>query len=290
MTTQKIKKYSGRVNTEGDDLYYEVYGEGQPLIMIPGAGGDADRYVLVAEILSNEYKVIIYDRRANARSTINEPQNFEVSQQARDVAAILNAVGEHSAFVFGNSSGAVIALDMAKTQPQTCRAVIAHEPPIVRIHPDAKKWQHFYAKVYLTAFRFGAPLAGLRFLVGTGLPVRQTIKAAQEGRKHAENDKEPRISPQVYADFLIKQELLPITNYLPNVETIKKNGVLMFMAGGQMSLDKKRWYAETTQILAGKLSCEMVSFPGHHSSFMDMPNEWASVLRGVLYKAEGKTD
>ena len=30
---------SGRVNTEGDELYYEVYGDGQPLLMIPGGGG-----------------------------------------------------------------------------------------------------------------------------------------------------------------------------------------------------------------------------------------------------------
>nr|HET6902258.1 hypothetical protein [Ktedonobacteraceae bacterium] len=38
-------------------------------------------------------------------------------------------------FVFGNSSGAVIALDMAKTQPRTVRAVIVHEPPVPRVLP-----------------------------------------------------------------------------------------------------------------------------------------------------------
>ena len=74
------------------------------------------------DILSDEYKVITYDRRANARSTINNPQNFEISQQSRDAVAVLRAAGEQSAFVFGNSSGAVIALDMAKTQPQAVRA------------------------------------------------------------------------------------------------------------------------------------------------------------------------
>ena len=53
----------------------------------------------------------------------------------------------------------------------------------------------------------------------------------------------------------------------------------------QMFLEKKRFYAQTAQILAEKLGCEMVTFPGHHSSFMDMPNEWAAMLRSVLHKA-----
>ena len=163
---------------------------------------------------------------------------------------------------------------------------MVHEPPIVRVHPNAKKWQRFYASVYMTAFQFGAPLAGLRFLLGTGLPVRQTLQAAREGRSQQEPSQEPRISPEVYADFLIKQELLPVTNYLPDIETIKRNGVKMFMAGGKMSLDKKRWYAQTSQILAAQLGCEMVTFPGHHGSFMDMPEEWAATLRGVLHHAE----
>jgi len=81
--------------------------------------------------------------------------------------------------------------------------------------------------------------------------------------------------------------MLLVTNYLPDIETIKKNSVRMFMAAGKMSLDKNRWYAETAQILAEKLGCDMVAFPGHHSSFMDMPNEWAATMRSVLHNAEG---
>lgn len=273
-----------RVKTEGDELYYEVRGAGRPLILIPGAGGDADRYTLVADILADEYKVITYDRRANCRSTNNTPQNFEISQQSRDVVAVLHAAGETSAFVFGNSSGAVIALDMAKTQPQAVTAVIAHEPPLARVHPQAHQWQSFFARVYLTGFRFGSSLAGVRFLFGAGLPVRQLLKAAREGRSHSPQSQEPRLSPAVSADILIKHELLPVVNYLPDMAMIQQNKVPMFMAGGKMSLDSKRWYAETAQILAEQLDCELVVFPGHHGSFMDMPTEWAAVLRQILRK------
>ena len=109
MNANQATMQTGYVKTEGDELYYEVRGSGQPLLMIPGGGGAGKVYSFVADILSDEYKVITYDRRASARSTKNEPQNFEISQQSRDAVAVLQAVGETSAFVFGNSSGAVIA-------------------------------------------------------------------------------------------------------------------------------------------------------------------------------------
>jgi pimeloyl-ACP methyl ester carboxylesterase len=277
---------SGRVRTEGDDLYYEVRGQGEPLLMIAPAGGDGWQYSFVANILADEYKVIAYDRRANARSTMNEPQNFEISQQSRDAIAVLHAVGEESAFVFGNSSGAVIALDMAKTQPQAIRAVVAHEPPVARVHPNAKKWQRFFAGVYLMAFRFGSSLAALRFFLGVEVPVRQLIKATKDVNIHREQSSEPYISAKDATDFLVKQELLPVTDYLPDVERIKQNGVRVFMAVGKWALDRKTWYAQTAQILAEKLGCEVITFPGHHGSFMDMPLEFADTLRSVLRKAE----
>ena len=126
-----------------DELYYEVRGQGQPLLMIPPAGGDGWQYSYVADILADEYKVVTYDRRANARSTMNYPQNFEISQQSRDAVAVLHAVSETCAFVIGNSSGAVIALDMAKTQPQATRAVIVHEAPIPGILPRPREMATF---------------------------------------------------------------------------------------------------------------------------------------------------
>ena len=286
MNAKHVTIQSGRVTTEGDELYYEVRGQGQPLLMIPPAGGDGWQYSYVADILADEYKVITYDRRANARSTMNFPQNFEISQQSRDAVAVLNAVGETTAFVIGNSSGAVIALDMAKTQPQAIRAVIVHEAPVARVHPQHRKWQRFFAKVYLTAFRFGSSLAALRFMLGVQLPVRKLIKATSDVNTHREQSSERYISSKDATDFLVKQELLPVTNYQPDVELIKKNGVKVFIAIGTWALEKKTWYAQADQILAKQLGCELVTFPGHHGSFMDMPVEWATTLRSVLHKAE----
>jgi hypothetical protein len=105
---------------------------------------------------------------------------------------------------------------------------------------------------------------------------------------HREQSRERYISSKDAADYLVKQELLPVTNYLPDVEMIKKNGVRVFMAIGTWALESKKWYAQADQILAEQLGCELVTFPGHHGSFMDMPVEWATTLRSVLHKAEAE--
>jgi pimeloyl-ACP methyl ester carboxylesterase len=272
MISGKVGVQTGCVSTEGDDLYYEVRGQGQPLLMISGGGGDAGFFTYVADILSDEFKVITYDRRGNSRSTRNEPQNFEISQQSRDAVAVIKAVGEESAFVFGNSGGAVIALDMAKTQPQAVRAAIVHEPPVTAMHPDSKTWQRFFAGIYWIGHIFGANLAMLGFALPTGIPRSAYASVPQDtakrmGRNH---------------DFFVKHEMLPFSNYKPDLEAIKQNAVTMFMAAGQMTLDKKKFYGETAPIMAKLLGCKMVVFPGNHLSYIDRPQEWAAVLRGVL--------
>jgi pimeloyl-ACP methyl ester carboxylesterase len=280
MTINQIDVRIGSVTTEGDELYYEVRGHGLPLLMIPGGSGDGRIYSFVADILSNEYMVITYDRRANASSTRNNPQNFEISQQSRDAVAVLRAAGESSAFVFGCSSGAIIALDMAKTQPQAVRAAVVHEPPTVRVLPDSEKWLSYFASLYHGSFQFGGIISLLRFVWMLGLPLITAMRKMdlphESASKRAADD-----------EFFLKQELIPVINYKPDINLIKQNGVKVFMAVGKWTLDHQKVYGRTAPILAEMLGCELVIFPGHHVSYVDMPNEWAAVLRSVLHQAIG---
>jgi pimeloyl-ACP methyl ester carboxylesterase len=278
---------TGRVTTEGDTLFYEVRGAGLPgekpvLLMIAPGGGDGWQYSYVADILADEYKVITFDRRANGRSTMNSPVNFEISQQSRDAVAVLRAAGEEKAILFGNSSGAVIALDMASTQPQAVLAVVAHEAPVPRVLPDAKKWQRFFAGVYATGFQLGPSMAALRFMLGIKVPVGLLIKATKGINLHREQSAEPYLSNRDATEILVKHELLPVTNYLPDFQRIQANGVRVVIAVGQWGAERKTWYVRAAQIMAAQLGCELVTFPGHHGSFMDMPEAFATALRDVL--------
>src|SRR5262245_36597271 len=215
LINSQIAVATGRVATEGDELYYEVRGQGPPLVMIAGGGGDAGFYSLVAPILAGEYKVITYDRRGNSRSTRNEPQHFAIEQQARDAIAVLGVIGETSAFFFGNSGGAIIALELARAFPEAIKAVVAHEPPVVRLLPDSERWLRFFAHLYRLAFRFGAGVAMLRFALSTHIPLRayRAIPndcATRMGRNH---------------DFFIKHEMLPFVHYQPDIAAIKRNNL-----------------------------------------------------------------
>lgn len=273
---------TGRVSIDGDELFYEVRGSGEPLLMIAPAGGDGWQYARVAELLADRYRVIAFDRRANGRSTINAPQNFSIAQQSDDAVAVLQAVGEESAHVFGNSSGAVIALDLAIRHPKRARTVVAHEAPLPRLHPKAERWQRFFAEVYLTSFRFGPTWAALQFMLGAQLPVRALIGATREVNAHRKASVEPYLSDRVAAEVLTRWELLPVTNYLPDVEALRRVAVRLVIAVGEWGLKKRAWYVEADRLLAERVGCDLTTFPGHHGAFLDQPEAFAAALRSVL--------
>src|SRR5262249_50674238 len=212
-----------------------------------------------------------------------DARSFDSSQRGGEAVAVRRAVGETAGFVCGNSGGGVIALDMAKTQPQAIKVAVVHEPPVLRVLPDGQRWRRFFASLYRMAFSrmafgFGVQLAMFRIALSLGVPWRAYAKVPKDlGTRLGENH-----------DFLVKHEMLPFTNYKPDVELIKENGVTVFMAAGKKALDKGRYYGRTAPILAGLLGCEMITFPGHHLSYLDMPGEWAAALRAVLQRGENR--
>src|SRR5262245_11860967 len=206
---------SGYVTTEGDDLYFEVRGQGPPLLMVPGGGGGGDSYSAIALRLAEDFKVIMYDRRAGGRSTMNHPDHFDIAQQSRDAVAVLQAVGETSAFVLGNSSGAVIALDIATTYPTSVIAIVAHEPPLARVHPDSVKWQSFFQNVHSLWRRFGPAIAMLKFSFGIGFDFSfiAAYQAIRAERKRRAKSTHAYLNRRKVIDFFLGQELLPVMNY-----------------------------------------------------------------------------
>ncbi len=277
---------SERVTTEGDDLYFEVRGNGPALLIIPGGGGDGGSFAAVAQLLADEFKVITYDRRGGGRSTLNHPNHFSIAQQSRDAVAVLHAAGESAALILGNSSGAVIGLDMAATQPQAVVAVVAHEPPLAHLHPDAVKWQSFFQSVEAMDRRFGPRLAMLKFSLGIGVDMSfmGAVRAVRAARKAEAKSPEPRLDRKEVFDFFLRQEMLAVINYLPDLDALRAMNDRIFPAAGQKSLAKKRFYAEVAPILAARIRSEMVTFPGHHSSFADMPERWSECLRDILHR------
>ncbi|GAA1643947.1 hypothetical protein GCM10009733_046320 [Nonomuraea maheshkhaliensis] len=123
----------------GARLHVERTGIG-PALLVSGGGGDAGMYVDVIPLLARAFTVIAYDRRGNSRSPFTEPRaSIAVNRQTDDAIAVLDHYGFERAYVFGNSSGAIIALEMVARHAGRLLGAVAHEPPLVQLlAPDSR--------------------------------------------------------------------------------------------------------------------------------------------------------
>jgi pimeloyl-ACP methyl ester carboxylesterase len=277
------KRICRKVSVEGDDLFYKITGSGVPLLLIPGGGGNGDSFLPLADVLFNKYKVITYDRRANARSTANNLDSFSVIQQSSDALAILKAVGEESAFIFGNSSGGIIALELIKNFPEAVRMAIIHEPPLANYANNSKKWLKFFDDCYQLALNKGSDNAAAKFGMGvtgrmTIAPLLSDIKLKAYLRKEPKQPGESHLPEKLADEIFMKLELIPVTSYLTDIEILQKYRDKLIFASGNWTVHKKVWFAEVAKKLSEEIGSKLIIMPGGHVSFIDKPKEWAKLL------------
>ena len=116
-----------RVN--GVELYFELSGSGEPLVLVHGSWGDHHSWDLVVSPLADAFQVLAYDRRGHSASERRAGQG-SVFEDADDLAALIDELDLAPAHVAGNSFGAAIALRAATRRPDVFRTLIVHEPPL----------------------------------------------------------------------------------------------------------------------------------------------------------------
>lgn len=121
LTAQKQAKYADR----GDALiYYEVSGQGKPVVILHGGLGNIDGYTSLADSLKKAHKVIAVSFRGHNRSTLgNRPYSFGLF--AEDIIAVLDNEKESKASVVGFSDGGVTAYCLAVLYPQRIDRIIS---------------------------------------------------------------------------------------------------------------------------------------------------------------------
>lgn len=112
---------TGFVDVEGGRLYYEVEGEGHPLLLIHGGLGSLRMWDGQVPAFAERYRVIRYDTRGLGRT---ESEDVEFSNRA-DALSVLDHVEASSAHVIGQSRGGVIALDLALEAPERVDSLIS---------------------------------------------------------------------------------------------------------------------------------------------------------------------
>jgi len=107
-------------------MAYRLQGEGYPLIMIMGFGGTMDLWdPNLIKILSNRYKVIVFDNRGMGGTTAGD-RKFTIEQFADDTAGLMKALHIDRAHVLGWSMGAEIAMEFILRHPQKVKKLILY--------------------------------------------------------------------------------------------------------------------------------------------------------------------
>ena len=104
-------------NVRGFKMYSEVYGKGEPLLIIHGNGGSINNFVKQIPYFSKKYKVILADNRSQGKS-VDKGDSLTYEMMADDYAALLTAMKINSAFVIGWSDGGINGLLLAIRHPE----------------------------------------------------------------------------------------------------------------------------------------------------------------------------
>jgi 3-oxoadipate enol-lactonase len=115
---------AGFAEANGARLYYEVYGEGEPLLLIAGSCVNHLWYAKQIPVYAEEFQVIAFDNRGMGQSSLPEGVDQTIALLADDAAALLDALGVDSAHVYGHSMGGAIAQEMALRHPEKVRSLI----------------------------------------------------------------------------------------------------------------------------------------------------------------------
>src|SRR5215469_14709605 len=131
-----------KLETAEADIVYDVRGplppaDGRPPLFMIGQPMDARGFATLASHFPDR-TVVTYDPRGLGRSTRRDGRvDNTPSVQAEDVHAVIEALGAGPVQMFASSGGAVTALALVAAHPDDVTLLVAHEPPLIEVLPDA---------------------------------------------------------------------------------------------------------------------------------------------------------
>lgn len=169
------------------ELYYEITGTGEPLLLIHGHGSSTRDWAFQVDYFAGKYQVITFDVRGCGRSA--KPKGpYSLRLFAGDAAALLQKLNVAPAHVVGISMGGMIALELTLGFPGLVKSLaLVNTYPEMRVetwHERLTAWQRFLMLDLLGVRRMGVILSKILFIKPEQEELRKTFIA-----HWAENDK-----------------------------------------------------------------------------------------------------
>ena len=280
------------LETPEADISYDLHGplptvDGRPPLFMVGQPMDASGFAALAAHFPDR-TVVTYDPRGLGRSIRKDGRVDNAPEvQAGDLHALIEALGVGPVEMFASSGGAVTALALVAAHPGDVTTLVAHEPPLMAVLPDAEAARRAQAGVRDAYEAKGSGAGMAAFIAMTSWRgeftddyfARPAPDPAQFGMPT--DDDGSRDSP------LLSDRSWAITSYRPDVDALAAAPTRIVIAVGEESLDT--FTGRTAIATAELLGQQATLFPSHHGGFVGgesgyagQPEAFARRLREVL--------
>jgi pimeloyl-ACP methyl ester carboxylesterase len=280
------------LQTHEAEIAYDVHGplptaDGRPPLLMIGQPMTADGFAALASHLPDR-TVVSYDPRGLGRSTRSDGRvDNSPTVQANDVHALIEALDAGPVDMFASSGGAVTALALVAAHPEDVVTLVAHEPPLIPVLPDAEATQRAQAAVR-DVYESNGRSAGMAAFIAM---------TSWRGQFIDEYFARPVPDPAAFGmpadddgsrdDPLLSDRSWAITSYRPDADALVAAPTRVVIAVGEES--DGVFTGRTSQAIAALLGKPAVVFPSHHGGFLGpesgypgQPEAFARKLRDVL--------
>jgi pimeloyl-ACP methyl ester carboxylesterase len=280
------------LETAEADIVYDVRGplptaDGRPPLFMIAQPMDATGFATLASYFADR-TVVTYDPRGLGRSVRKDGRvEHTPTLQAADVHAVIEALGVGPVEMFASSGGAVTALALATAHPDDLTTLVAHEPPIIPVLPDAEAAERARAGFRDIYEAKGAGAGMAAFIAMTSWRGEFTEEYFSQPAPDPAQFGMPTADDGRRDDPLLSDRSWAITGYRPDVDALAAAPTRIVIAMGEESLGT--FTGRAAVATAELLGQQPTVFPSHHGGFMGdeygyagQPEAFARKLREVL--------
>jgi pimeloyl-ACP methyl ester carboxylesterase len=273
-------------------IVYDVEGplptaDGRPPLFMIGQPMDASGFRTLASYFPDR-TVVTYDPRGLGRSIRKDGRVDNVpAVQAGDVHAVIRALDVGPVEMFASSGGAVTSLALVEAYPNDVAVLVAHEPPLVPVLPDARAADRAMAQFRDAYAAKGQGFGMAAFIAMTSWQGEFTEEYFSQATPDPAQFGMPSEDDGSRDNPLLSERSTAVSSYRPDVEALVAAPTRIVVAVGEESAGT--FTGRTSVATAELLGQQATVFPSHHAGFAGgefgyagQPEAFAHKLRDVL--------